>query len=285
MKPGRFAYLRPYSVEEALDLLAEGVEDTRILAGGQSLVPMMNLRLARPNRLIDVNRLSELSGIRSDGKTVHVGALTRHVDLERCDLSGPLGNLVRQTASFIGHLPIRVRGTFGGSLAHADPSSEWCLLAHLLDATAVLRSREGTRRLTSEDFFVSYYTTALAENEILTEVILPVLSGNHRTNVVEFARQPGDFAIVVVLSDISVLEGAITKARICIGGVCDRPHRSLSAESVLVGDALRPNVIHQAADAAAEELEPIADINGSSSYRRHLVRTLVRRALEGGVTP
>lgn len=283
MKPSSFEYLRPQTVRECVTVLGEDVEDTKVLAGGQSLIPLMNMRLARPNRVVDINDLGELSGLSWDGDFVRIGALTRHVEIERCTVEGPTGSLLRRGAGLIGHLPIRVRGTFGGSLAHGDPLSEWCIVAGLLDATVVAGSLKGERRIPATEFFLSTYMTALEPDELITSVLVPNLSGEHRTGLVEFARQPGDFAIVAVGVDLTVMEGAVSEARVCLGGVASRPYRSSAAERALVGQALEPSSIQQAAEAAAEDVDPPDDINGSSSYRRHLVRSLLVRVLERGL--
>jgi carbon-monoxide dehydrogenase medium subunit len=282
MKPSSFTYVRPQSIQQALALLADGHEDSKIIAGGQSLVPMMNFRLARPARLIDINDLHELSGVRLDDGRVHIGALTRHVVLQNTQLDGPLGVLLRQSASLIGHLPIRTRGTFGGSLAHSDAASEWCLVARLLDAEMTVNSVRGTRVIPAADFFVSVFTTAMEADELLTSISLPLLADDHWVGVVEFTRRAGDFAIVAVLTDV-VLDGdTVTSARVCIGGVADRPHRSAAAESALIGGTWGAALMRDAAEAAAAEVNPPSDAHGDASYRRDLVRALVPRALGQG---
>lgn len=284
MKPAAFDYSRPGTVDEVLAELARDPDDTKVLAGGQSLVPMMNLRLARPGRLVDINAVPGLEGISAGADRVVIGTRTRHLDVQQATVPGPLGSLLRRSAHHIGHLPIRTRGTFGGSLAHSDPASEWCLLARLLDATLTVRSAErGRREIAAGDFFVTMFTTSMEPDELLVDVALPALDDRHRTGMAEFARRAGDFAIVAVMADVAVDEaGVITQARICVGGVGDVPHRSAAGEAVLVGDHLGPEVVREAAEAVATEVTPPSDVYGDADYRRDLVRALLPRALSGG---
>lgn len=287
MKPAAFDYRRPLSLPEALAVLAEDPEETKVLAGGQSLVPMMNFRLARPCRLVDINHVPGLAGTSVDDGFIDVGACTRHRTLERTDLPGPLGALLRQAASHVGHLPIRTRGTFGGSLAHCDAASEWCLLAALLGAeiTATSQAR-GSRTIASADFFQAIFTTALEPDEILTSVRLPLLTDDWVTGIAEFARRAGDFGIVTTAAAVKIVEGVVVDARICIGGVSETPLRSRTAENALLDGEWGPALVTDAAQAAADEVEPPSDTHGDAAYRRDLVRTLLPRALssafEGG---
>ena len=190
MKPPSFTYHAPASVGEALELLAS-LSDAKVLAGGQSLVPSMNFRLARPGNLIDINRLSDLSYVREEQGWLAIGALARHVDFESASVPDPLGALLRTIAHQIGHLPIRVRGTFVGSVAHADPAAEWCLLAVTLDAEMVCQSVDGTRVVGSADFFDTVFTTALEPSELLVEVRIPLLDPEIRVGFQEFSRRAG----------------------------------------------------------------------------------------------
>lgn len=280
MKPAPFAYVRPESLPQATAALSQFGDEGKILAGGQSLLPLMNFRLARPEALIDIGALGELSGIRASGGQVVVGALTRHVDLERCQLTGPLGSLIRVSATHVGHLPIRTRGTFGGSVAHADPASEWCMLTALLDGSVTAVSMSGERQIAARDFFESFFTTALRPDELLTAVTLPLLGDRHRVAIAEFSRRAGDFAVVAVMVACTVDAGTLGEARVCFGGVAGRPVRSPAAEAVLAGRPANARIFADAADAAAETVSPPDDIHGSADYRRHLVRVLLRRALE-----
>lgn len=280
MKPSPFEYLAPTSLEEALENLARDPDETKILAGGQSLIPMMNFRLARPERLIDINRVPGIDRARIEGERLLVDTRTRHITLQNTSLTGPLGHLLRQAAAKVGHLPIRTRGTFGGSLAHCDAASEWCLVASLLDAEITAQSAaRGTRSIAAADFFQSIFTTALEPDEILTSVSLPVLDDTWRTGIAEFARRAGDFGIVTATAAVQVNEGVVTAARVSIGGVDEIPFRSRAAESVLLDEPWSPDVVTAAAEAAAEEVDPPSDTHGDATYRRDLVRALLPRAL------
>jgi carbon-monoxide dehydrogenase medium subunit len=267
-------------VPEATAALDRFGEEGKILAGGQSLLPLMNFRLARPEALIDIGGLRDLSGLRAGAGQVSIGALTRHLDLERCRLAGPLGTLLRASAAHVGHLPIRTRGTFGGSVAHADPSAEWCMLTTLLDGSVTAISAAGERQVLAQDFFETVFTTALRPDELLTAVTLPLLGEEYRVAVAEFARRAGDFAVVAVMVACTVQDGVVGEARVCLGGVAGRPVRSRAAEGLLAGQPASAETFAAAADAAAAATSPPADIHGSAEYRRDLVRVLLRRALE-----
>ncbi|MET7333751.1 xanthine dehydrogenase family protein subunit M [Nonomuraea sp. NPDC005650] len=280
MKPSPFEYVRPGNLEEALAVLARDPDDSKILAGGQSLVPMMNFRLARPARLVDINRVPGLSGIQEAGGRVVVSTLTRHLALQETDLPGALGHLLRRAASHVGHLPIRTRGTFGGSLAHCDAASEWCLVARLLDAEMTVRSQaRGTRTIAAADFFQAVFTTAMEPDEILVSVSLPALGEGYTAGIAEFARRAGDFAIVAATAAVRVEDGSVTDARVCLGGVAEVPFRSAAAERTLLGQPWSPELVTAAAEAAATEADPPSDAHGDAAYRRDLVRALLPRAL------
>lgn len=281
MKPQAFTYAPAESVDEAISLLQEYGDDAKVLAGGQSLLPMMNFRLARPTALIDLGRISALSYIRPEGSMVRIGAMTRHLDLERSDVAGPLGDLLRSAAGKVGHLPIRVRGTMGGSIAHSDPSSEWCMLATLLDATMVITGSGGSREVPAEEFFVTVFTTCLEYDEVLTEIRLPVLPASTRIGVQEFARRAGDFAIAAIMSAVELDGDTVTSARLVAGGVADRAVRLPEAEAALIGAPLTEASILAAAQAASAEVSPAEDLHGPPEFRRDLVRALTRRALTG----
>ncbi|MCW2697191.1 MAG: Molybdopterin dehydrogenase [Modestobacter sp.] len=285
MKPAPFDYVQVTSVAEALDALAADPDQSKLLAGGQSLVPMMNFRLARPAVLIDINRADELNGVARDGGRLRIGATTRHLQLQNLGGDDALSSLLRRAAVHIGHLPIRTVGTFGGSLAHCDAASEWCLVARLLDAEISTASRErGVRTIAAENFFQSLFTTAMLPDEMLTAVALPLLDDQHHAGFVEFARRAGDFAIVSAAVLVRTVDGVIRTARVCLGGVSSVPFRSSAAEAVLLGqpwseDGCAARVSAAAADAAATEVAPTGDMHGSEDFRRDLVRALVPRAL------
>ncbi len=288
MKPSSFDYVRPETSAEVLSLLHEDPEESKILAGGQSLVPMMNFRLARPARLIDINRVPGLAGLRPEGDRLVIGTRTRHLALQNISGSDPLTSLLRRAAAQIGHLPIRTRGTFGGSLAHSDAASEWCLVARLLDATMTVESKaRGRREIPAGEFFLSIFTTAMEPDELLVEISLPRLDASHRTGFAEFARRAGDFAVVAVTTDLTVHDDVVTAARVCIGGVSDVPFRSAAAEQALTGQVLGDDVagspvVLAAAEAAAAEVDPPNDAHGDADYRRDLVRAMLTSALAQG---
>ncbi|BCB88754.1 FAD binding domain-containing protein [Phytohabitans suffuscus] len=280
MKPAPFEYARPRSLEEALAVLADDPDDTKVLAGGQSLVPMMNFRLARPRRLVDINLVPDLDGVETAGDRVRIGARTRHLALQNTDLPGPLGHLLRRAAVHIGHLPIRTRGTFGGSIAHSDAAAEWCLVAATLDAEMTVRGQaRGVRTIPAADFFRAIFTTALEPDEILTSISLPALPGDYRTGIAEFARRAGDFGIVTATAAVRVSGGVVTDARVGLGGVSDVPFRSRAAETTLLGQRWSAELVTAAAQAAAAEVDPPSDLHGDAAYRRDLVRALLPRAL------
>lgn len=280
MKPRPFDYHVPTSLDEALDILAADPDDSKIIAGGQSLVPMMNFRLASPANLVDINRVPGLSGFEIvDGRVV-IATRTRHIEVQHNSLEGPLGLLLRKAAAYVGHLPIRTRGTFGGSIAHCDAASEWCLVASLLDAemTAVSKAR-GERTIAAADFFQSIFTTALEPDEILIKVSLPVLDDTWSAGIAEFARRAGDFGIVTTTAAIRVVDDVVREARVSVGGVSEIPFRSAAAEQTLVGQPLTDELLVAAAEATAAEVDPPSDTHGDAEYRRDLVRALLPRAL------
>jgi carbon-monoxide dehydrogenase medium subunit len=279
MKPASFRYFAPRTLDEALDLLAEHSEDGKVLAGGQSLVPAMNFRLARPAVLIDINRISALDYVREGGGKLCIGALARHARFEKPVAGGALAGFLPLVARHIAHLPIRTRGTFAGSLAHADPASEWCLVATVLDAEIGIVGRRGRRTLRPDDYFVAALTTALEPDELLTEIQLPVLDESWRTGFSEFSRRAGDYALAMCAVCLRMESGRVVEARIGVGGATDRPSRIALAEQSLIGNDLRPEVRRQAGNIAAEAIEPLQDLQASAEYRRHLVRAMVERAL------
>ncbi len=281
MKPAAFDYHAPQTLDEALSLLREHQDEAKVLAGGQSLVPAMNFRLARPAVLVDIARVPGLDRIELDDPGgVTVGARVRHLDLEHNTIPGPLGVLLARTGRWVGHYPIRVRGTFGGSLAHADPAAEWCALACALDAEMHCRSADGDRAVGAGDFFEQMaFTTCLAPDELLVGARLPRLGDSWGVGMAEFARRWGDFAIVLAVAAVERDGDSVAGARIVLGGVAGGPVRATHAEAALSGRAATPESVAAAAAAAAEEVDPTGDIHGSADYRRDLVRTMVTRAL------
>jgi len=284
MKPAAFSYHRAGSVDEAVALLADLGDEAKLIAGGQSLVAMMNFRLARPAALVDISRLTELRYVRADNGGVRIGALALHRDLERLADSSVLTGfeVLPRAARYIGHYAIRAAGTFGGSIAHADPAAEWCMAALLFDGEVVARSLRGERVIPVHDFFTGFLETSLDPDEVIIEVRLPV----RRTGaaVKEFARRHGDFALVAAMAAVEMLEGRCVDARLVFGGVAATIVRAGPAEAILIGSDLGPDVIAQAADASAQAADPPADIHASSEYRRHLMRVLAARALEEAIS-
>jgi carbon-monoxide dehydrogenase medium subunit len=279
MKPVSFRYFSPRTVDDALDLLAMHGQEGKILAGGQSLVPTMNFRLARPASLIDINRIDALDYVREDGGELRIGALARHARFEAPVSGGALSAFLPRVARQIGHLPIRSRGTFCGSIAHADPASEWCLLAATLGAELFIVSRRGQRNVQPNDYFVGALTTILEPDELLTEIRLPLLDEGWRTGFAEFSRRAGDFALAMCAAFLRFEDGRIVEARIGLGGATDRPSRTAAAEAVLIGTDGGPGILREAGNIAAETIDPLDDIHASGEYRRDLVRAMVGRAL------
>ncbi|HEX2216013.1 MAG TPA: FAD binding domain-containing protein [Xanthobacteraceae bacterium] len=281
MKPAPFVYHAPRTVEEAVAVLAEvAPQDGRILAGGQSLVPTMAFRLARPAHLVDINDIEELTNLAQEGNTLVIGAGVRHSAFERPAADGPLGPLLAFIVRHIAHYPIRTRGTFCGSLAHADPASEWCLVAVTLGAQLLARSARGTRIIDADDFFEGMMTTALADDELLVETRLPLLAEDVRCGFYEFSRRAGDYALSMALATFRLADGVMIDPRVGLGGAEARPRRIGEAESLLAGQAPSDKLFRAAAEAAAECIEPLEDIQADAIYRRDLVRAVVRRALE-----
>jgi aerobic carbon-monoxide dehydrogenase medium subunit len=280
VKPAAFEYHRAHDVRGATELLAELGDEAKILAGGQSLVAMMNFRLARPSALVDVGRIGGLRYLRRDGDRLRIGALTTHHDVETAngpEISEAFGVLPR-AARWIGHYPIRTQGTIGGSLAHADSTAEWCLLAVLLGAEIVVQGAESRRTVAAEDFFFGFLSTALEPDEMIVEVIFP-RPARHAA-LTEFAQRKGDFAIVAAAVDLDVRDGVCRSGRIALGGVDAVPVRVPEAEAALANAELSMDLFTACADAAASAIDPGSDVHGSAEYRRTLTRTLVVRACQ-----
>jgi carbon-monoxide dehydrogenase medium subunit len=281
MKPAPFVYHAPRTLPEALTILAHvAPQDGRVLAGGQSLVPAMAFRVARPGHLVDINGIGELDRISMADGAVTIGALVRHAAFHKPAVDGPLGRLLSAVVQHIAHYPIRTRGTFCGSLAHADPASEWCLLAATLDAQITARSREGERQIAADDFFEGLMATSLGESELLTQVRLPLLSEETRFGFNEFSRRAGDYAIAMALVTFRLAGGVMTQARVGIGGAEARPRRLHDAEGLLQNRRPSAELFRAVAEAAAVTIDPLEDIQADAAYRRDLVRAVTRRALE-----
>ncbi|MEA2623976.1 MAG: aerobic carbon-monoxide dehydrogenase medium subunit [Candidatus Binatota bacterium] len=284
MKPGRFAYACPRTLDEALALAANG--EAKCLAGGQSLMPMLNLRLARVEALIDLNRVPELARLERRDGILQVGATVRHRALEESPIARELQPLVPRAAREIGHLAIRNRGTIGGSLAHADPAAEWPLVAALLDAEVTLASAGGARKLPARDFFLGPLTTAASPSEIVTAITFPAAAAGTRFAFHKLCRRPGDFAIVAVAAAIRLdANGRCVAASLAVGGAHDVPLRARAAEGILTGSGGEIDAIRSAADAAARDCEPGSDVHGSAAFRRRMVTVLAARAIREASAP
>jgi carbon-monoxide dehydrogenase medium subunit len=280
MKPAPFVRHVPKTLDEALRILAEvAPQDGRVLAGGQSLVPIMAFRMARPAHLVDINEVAGLDRLEVEGGKLVIGARVRHAAFHKAATYGALGALLREVVHHIAHYPIRMRGTFCGSLAHADPASEWCLVAATLDAEIVAKSARRERTIAARDFFQGIMATALAEDELLAEARLPLLAEGTRFGFNEFSRRAGDFAMSAALVTYRLVDGKIVEARVGVGGAEPVPRRIAAAEAALNGQLPGAAAFDAAAEAAATAIDPLVDHQTDADYRRDLVRAVVRRAL------
>lgn len=285
VKPDNFEYFAPASVEEALRLLADDSLEAKVLAGGQSLIPMMNLRLARPECLVDINGLSDLSYIRKDTDGLHLGALTRHVELLTSPAVQHMIPLVHEAAGLVAHSQVRNRGTLGGTLAHADAAAEIPTALLASDATITARSLRGDRQIAMQDFFAGYFTTALEHDELLIDVFVPVAPPHSGSSFQEFARRKGDYAIggaavVLTLDDL----GHCESARIALLASGPSPFRATEAEQFLMGRSLDEDSIAEAARVAAAAAEPVESVHGTPAYRRAVIEEMVARGLRRAIT-
>jgi aerobic carbon-monoxide dehydrogenase medium subunit len=279
VKPAKFEYHAPASVDEALAILRRYDGEARVLAGGQSLVPMMNFRLATPKAIIDLNRIAGLAYVEEEGGIVRIGSMTRQRRLEFDPLVAAKLPLLREALRWVGHLPTRSRGTIGGSIAHADPSAEIPMVLQTLEGEVVARGPQGERRVAAQDLFEAALTTSLAPLEIITEVRFPSMPGQAVSAVEEFARRKGDFAIAAV-AVMLVRDGErCTKARLATAGVGPASIRLRDAEAILEQQGLGQAAIAEAADKAKAQVDPVSDLNGSAEYRRHLTGVLTSRAI------
>ena len=285
MKPAPFDYYDPTTLEEALALLQEHGDDAKLLAGGQSLIPMLNMRLARPRVLIDLNRVEGLAYMREEAGHLAIGAMTRHADVERSPLVAQRQPLLAEAMRHVGHVQIRSRGTIGGSLVHADPSAELPAVMVALEAVMRVTGPGGVREVPAEAFFLMYFTTTLAPDEILTEVRVPPLPPRTGYAFEELARRHGDFALAGVACTVTLSDtGAVSDCRLGLTGVGMTPVRAREAEALFVatGDA------HKAAEVVMGAIMPDSDIHGTAEYRQELAGVLteraLRRAMERGAT-
>jgi len=283
VKPAPFAYHAPASLEEALTLFARHGGEAKVLAGGQSLVPLMNFRLARPAHVVDLNRLRTLAGIREADGMLCLGAMTRQRAIERSPVVRRLCPLLAEATALIGHPAIRSRGTIGGSLAHADPAAEYPAVLAALEGTVVARSLGGERTLTADSLFVGYLTTSLEPDEVLVEVRLPLPPRRHGWAFEEVSRRHGDFALVAVAALVAVEDGRCARVRLAAGGVGPAPQRLRPAELALEGRAPGEAEIRETASLAAADVTPESDLHASAEFRRHLAGVLTARALRRAV--
>jgi len=281
MKPAPFEYTDPRSVDEALQLLARHGDDAKILAGGQSLVPMLNFRLARPAVLVDINRVGALDGVVDERGAIRIGALVRQRQLERS--IGPRAPLLAAGLALIGHTAIRVRGTVAGSIAHADPAAELPALLLCCDGEVVARSARGERVIAAADFFIGPLATALTSDELIVATRWPVAPAGTGWGLHEVARRHGDFALVGAAALVTRRDGRIERARVTIFGCGPTPVRATEAEAALAGRAATPAVIDDAARAASTKLAPHDDLHATAGYRRRVAGTLVARALTDAI--
>jgi aerobic carbon-monoxide dehydrogenase medium subunit len=279
MKPPLFAYHAPESVEEALALLAEHGDEAKVLAGGQSLLPLLSLRLARPSVLIDINGLDAMASI-GNGAGLRLGALVRHRAIERSETVRSGNPLLASAVRFIGHATIRNRGTIGGSVAHADPAAELPAVLLALDGEVEVRSLRGSRTIPTEALFQGFLTTSLEADELLTAVSVPAWVEGTGWSFQEFSRRSGDFAVAGVAVEMR-LDGddRIGDVRIAFSGVAPTPVRARTVERALVGESPSAEVFAGAAGEATADLDPPSDLHGTTNYRRYLARSLVRRSL------
>ena len=279
MKLPPFEYEAPTTVADAVGLLAEHGDEASVLAGGQSLIPLLALRLARPEVLIDINGVDELSGVSAADGWVAIGAMTREYVAEESGTVADAVPLLAAALPLIGHEAIRSRGTIGGSLAHADPAAELPAVARALDAQFVVRGPSGERVISAAQWFEGYLTTARRPDELLVEVRFPAAGPDTGASFEEVARRHGDFAIVGLAASLVLSGGVISDARLAFAGISDVPVRAVDAEDLLVGQEPSAELFDEAARRATDDIDPPADLHGSADYRKKVAAALVRRGL------
>jgi CO/xanthine dehydrogenase FAD-binding subunit len=279
MKPPSFDYVLADTVEDALSALASLGPDAKILAGGQSLVPMLNFRLLRPTTLVDINRITGLSFISDEAQCIRIGALTRHHQLETSPIIAAHLPVIAEAMRHVAHLAIRNRGTLGGSLSHADPAAELPMMAALLDAKLTIAAAGGRRTVRAREFFVDALTTDLRDGEMLTEIDIPKLAPQSGWGFAEVSRRGGDFALAAAAAILTLRGGTVTEARIAVMGVGKTPLRMSAAEAMLAGNTLSPDLLDKSAEAVRAAVEPETDLHASADYRRHLIGVLAQRTL------
>ena len=278
MIPAQFDYVAPSTLEEALEALRNGGDDAKIIAGGQSLLPVLRMRLNAPDLVIDLGRIESLRGVRDDGDAIVIGAMTTHHDVQHDPLVREHALLISKAETEVADPQVRHRGTFGGALAHADPAGDLGAPALALDAQFVVAGSGGTRTVEAADFFVDLFTTAMEEQEILTEIRIPKRSG-WGAHYEKFVRVAHQWPIVAVAAAVKVDGGTISEARVGLTNMGSTPLRARAVEEALVGQPATDDAVRAAAAAAAEGTDPPSDLNGDADYRRHLATVLTRRAV------
>jgi carbon-monoxide dehydrogenase medium subunit len=283
MKPAGFTYACPTSIQEAVVLLHHYRDDAKVLAGGQSLVPMMNGRLAQPDVLIDINQIAGLRALDVDGG-LRIGAVVRQRTLEKSADVQRIAPIIVDALRHVGHVGIRARGTIGGSIAHADPAAELPAIMLALNASMTVTGPGGSRTVAAEDFFRGVFTTVVEDDELLTDVVVPAPAAAARSAFVEVSRRRGDFALVGAAACLELVDGAVRRPRIALSGVADRPVLARRAQEYLEGkDPHDPAVLEEAGRVAAADLDPVGDIHAPGSYRKSVSAVLVQRALSHAV--
>jgi carbon-monoxide dehydrogenase medium subunit len=278
MIPAKFDYVAPTSVEDALSALSQHGDDAKIIAGGQSLLPVLRMRLNAPEVVIDIGGIDSIRGVREDGDSLVIGALTTHAEMITNDLVNQHALLLSKAAAEVADSQVRHRGTFGGSCAHADPAGDMGSAALALDATFVIAGSAGTRSVPASEFFVDLFETALGEDEILTEIRVPKKTG-WGAHYEKFVRVAHQWPIVAVAATVNASGGTISEARVSLTNMGSTPVRAAATESALSGAAATEDGVRAAADRAADGTNPPSDLNGDADYRRHLATVLTRRAV------
>lgn len=280
MYPASFEYVEPNSIGEAIGFLSKHGDEAKVLAGGQSLVPMMKLRVARPKYLIDINRIADLAYVREENGKLHCGAMTRHVQMEESPLLKEKIPMLSQAASVIGDAQVRNRGTLGGALVEADPSGDWGPVVLALNAQMKCVGSQGERLISATDFFTFAYTTALESNEILTEIIFPVPDGGAVGTYAKLELVAGDFAIASAAVQMRLdSDGVCRSIGVGVTGGASVPQKAFSVEALLSGKKITPEIINEAAHIVQEGADPIEDLRGSGAYKKKALAAILKRAL------
>ncbi|MBT2605215.1 xanthine dehydrogenase family protein subunit M [Bacillus sp. ISL-53] len=284
MKPAKFEFLRPATIEDAVQYLADYGEDAKIISGGQSLIPVLNMRLSTPKYLIDVSRIKELNYIKKDSSVIKIGALTRHYEVEESELVRKYCPLLTEGMKNVGHPQIRSRGTIGGSIAHADPSAELPCILSALRGEIVIIGPDGERTVPTDEFFLTYLLTSLEPTELVKEIRFPIINENHGTAFIEMTRRHGDFALVEVASVVGIDEqGNFSSVQLAVGGAGPTPIVLEDIEDFLIGKEPTEHVIEEAVSSIKDYLDPEGDLHSSAEYRIHLASVLTKRALQTAI--